>query len=269
MSLAAPPTGRWHWRRWVWIGAAGLLLHAAAVFWLGERDTPARPISAPRPFMRMAVDLSSARAVARAPMLADPTLFALPSWNGFSGGAWLKLDPAAPPPWGWTESPQWLPLDTNELGAFFVRFLATNKHGGAVMEEMLKPRSTTADILLLNDTPTTQSVVYFEGPLAQRPLATPLRAPSPAYPDVLTNSVVQVRVNQDGQVESAILLAGCGVKSVDARAVALARSARFRPLWAGRRTSVQDASSPATWGKLIFQWYTVLPPATNATALNL
>jgi hypothetical protein len=255
MSALARQSVGWSRRQWSWIVAGGLLVHAGLVFWLGEKSQPLAVVSAPAPLLAMVVT--------PLPELTDPALFALPSHDGFSGGAWLRLAPATPPPSGWTEPPAWLPLDTNELGAVFLRYVATNKHNGAFMEEMLKPRVSTADILLLNDTLMTQSVVRLEGPLAGRPLVAPLTLGNPAYPEVLAPTIVQLRVNADGLTESAILVGGCGLKQVDEEGLAVARRARFLPVPPAPDAATAQSTDSAQWGKMVFQWCTVPPAVTN------
>ena len=269
MSAVASEAGGWSRRRWRWIVTGGVAVHGALIFWLGERRHEPTPGPPPNVSFLLVVDGASSRAVGATPVLTDPTLFALPSHDGFSGAAWLALPPAEAPDSVWTEPPRYLPLDTNELGGFFTRVVATNKHSGQIMEDVLKPRATTADILLFHDPVMTQSVVRLEGLVAQRPLLAPLRAPNPPYPDVLPDTVVQLKVNADGHTESAILLAGCGAKNVDEQALAVAKSARFQPLWAMARVQPKDAANAMAWGRMVFQWFTVLPAATNNAELEM
>jgi TonB family protein len=257
MSLVSSATPGWTRRQWTWIILGGLLAHAVLVAWLGERAKPLGVVAAPEPYLKMVVEPGAIREVIASPRLSDPTLFALPSAGGFSGGSWLRFAPVQPARYEWTEPPRWLPLDTNELGTAFTRFVATNQHPGSAMEEILQPRLTTADILVLNDALMTQSVVSVEGPLAARPLAAPIRVSNPSYPDVLPETVVQVRVNPDGLTESVVLLEGCGVKSVDEQALTAARTARFQPGPAlSTRAGLPSREEP-TWGRLVFHWLTV------------
>ncbi len=269
MNTVASEAGGWSRRRWGGIVAGGVAVHAALIFWLGERQHEPTPRPPPNVSFLLVVDGAVSHALGATPGLTDPTLFALPSHDGFSGAAWLALPPAEVPDGTWTEPPRYLPLDTNELGGFFTRFVATNKHSGQIMEDMLKPRASTADILLFHDPVMTQSVVRLEGPVAQRPLLAPLCAPNPPYPDVLPDTVVQLKVNADGQTESAIVLAGCGAKSVDEQALAVAKSARFQPLWAVARDQPKDTANTLAWGKMVFQWFTLAPSATNNVEFEL
>jgi TonB family protein len=257
MSLAPSATSGWTRRQWTRIILVGLLAHAVLVAWLGERAKPLGVVTAPDPFLKMTVEPGAIHEVIASPRLSDPTLFALPSTGGFSGGSWLRLAPAQPVRYEWTEPPRWLPLDTNELGAAFTRFVATNRRPGSAMEEILQPRITTADILVLNDVLMTQSVVSVEGPLAARPLAAPIRVSNPAHPDVLPETVVQLRVNPDGLTESVLLLEGCGVKSVDEQALTAARAARFQPQPPFPAGASQPSRPEPSWGRLVFHWLTV------------
>ena len=99
----------------------------------------------------------------------------------------------------------------------------------------------------------TQSVFRIEGELAQR-----LTAPAPklgAWPvsgaKLLTNTVVQVAVNGNGDVLAARLLSRCGLAEADADAVTRTWGLRFRPV----------ADAPTIWGQIIFQWQTIFPTA--------
>ncbi|MBI5386885.1 MAG: TonB family protein [Verrucomicrobia bacterium] len=258
----------WSRRRWAWIIAGGVAVHCALLFWFGERAPPVGVVSAPEPLLKLAVDPASIRAVTAAPVLSDPTLFALPSQAGFSGLAWLRLDTRIPPPPGWSDPPQWLSVNTNDLGALFSTFTATNKHNGSVLDDLLKPRLTTADILLLPEPVATQSVVRIEGPLTQWPLAAPLRVTNPACADVLTNTVIHLKVDAGGRTESAILLGSCGHPVADNQALALAKAAAFQPKLSRSARASLAAAQPLLWGKMIFQWHTVLPAVTNVTALR-
>jgi TonB family protein len=257
----------WSRRRWFWSVASILLVQSALVFWLGERSRPVGVITSPEPLLRLMGNASPILPAVLSPPLGDPTLFALPSHQGFSGAAWLDASPDRPVPPLWAEPPPWLPPRTNELGADFLPLIATNKPNGSFLEAALGPPPSTADVLLLNDVVTTQSLVRIQGPLTNRPLAAPVAVPNPVHPDVLSDTVVQVRINPVGLSESAILVQSCGVKSVDELALAAARAARFLPAGKEPGEATSRPASPA-WGRMVFQWFTAPPLVTNVTALN-
>ena len=60
-------------------------------------------------------------------MLNDPTLFALPSIEGFAGPAWVEPPPLIVHRKEWTEPPRMLQLPVAELGAIFSQFMETNR----------------------------------------------------------------------------------------------------------------------------------------------
>ena len=268
MSAPGQDSAPWSRRRWFWFVAGILLAHAGLVFWLGERSQPVGVVTSPEPLLKLMANRPPAPSVALFPPLNDPTLFALPSHQGFSGAAWLDSSPAWPVPPVWAEPPRWLPPQTGELGADFLRFIATNKHNGSFMEVALDLPVSTADVLLFNDAVTTQSLVRIQGPLTNRPLTAPVTVRDPVYPDALSDTVIQVRVNQDGLNESAILVRGCGVKGVDESALAAVRAARFLPVAHSPGEDADRRPAFPAWGRMVFQWFTVPPPVTNVTALN-
>jgi len=102
----------------------------------------------------------------------------------------------------------------------------------------------------------TNSTLRVAGDLVNRRLLNPPQLQSWPALDLLTNTVVQVLVNAEGNVFSSTLLTLSGSKEADQNALDVARAARFEPL---RR------SSPAlTIGALIFEWHTA--PLANAAA---
>jgi TonB family protein len=251
---ASVPTNRRH-RRWIWILAAGLAIHVLLVCWLGERAQPLRTIQPPEPALKLLGNSAAIRHLLESPLVSDPTLFALPSGRGFSGTAWLRNPSPGGQSTDWSELPRWLPLATNELGAAFTDLMSSNKPPSTSLDDLFLPRSSTADILVLNDLLMTQSVVSVEGPLAQRLWVVPIRPFSPGYADVLTNTVLQVRLNPDGVPESVIVVEASGVKAVAPAAVAAVRAARADPA-----SPVALAATPSAnhnWGRVVFHWFTV------------
>ena len=267
MSAGSPEGKRWTPRQWAWIIGGGVLVHVLLIWFLGERAQPVGIAPSPDPWLRLAVDEASIKAVAVNSLLIDPTLFALPNPNGFSGGAWLRPERAELKESSWTEPPLYLPIDTNELGTIFLRFLETNRNTGSVLENILVAHSKSAEVLLVVDPAMTQSVVSVEGPLATRRLASPIQPSNPAYADVLPSTRVEVKVTWEGWPESTVLERSCGVKAVDEEALALAKSCRFKPE-AVQPSLVGSASQGLTWGTLVFQWLTVPPTLSNSASVK-
>jgi hypothetical protein len=91
--------------------------------------------------------------------------------------------------------------------------------------------------------------------------------PAPELPawhhnDVLTNTVVRVVINNEGQVFSAAIVATNGYKPADTYALQQARAARFRRVRGAQGSNPAGVEAPLTWGNIVFNWHT-LPP-TNA-----
>ncbi len=254
MSSASSQSGSWGFRWWaavIFISAAQLAL----LVWLGEKEG-ARPASAAPGAVLQVVDALSKERLA----LPDPTLFALPHREAFSGSAWLSVSNAQEiKPFVWTEPAEYLNLLPQQLAACcFSPEAASPPDISARLAEFPADLSLPAPSQkqLFPD----RSAVYVAGGLRGRPMRTRFELPSRPNPELLTNSVVQLLVDAEGAVLSAILLGpGCGLKEADDYAVSKAAVARFAPV----PHDPEDTSpfSGLTWGELVFQWHTL--PSTN------
>ena len=111
-----------------------------------------------------------------------------------------------------------------------------------------------------------RSTLRLEWDQAPQRLLTPLELSSQENPEILSNSVVRIVVEAEGRPASVALLSGSGSKAADQQALELANAARFEPL---NRNPAGTSPSPVaslTWGRMIFQWHTILPLNTNAPA---
>jgi hypothetical protein len=248
------PRRGWSKPLWFWSVLFLFLTHAAAVFWLAERREEQVPGVRPNPFFHIA----DARAVERLSgriVLRDPTLFALPHPRGFSAGASLGFKPALPSLTNWNAVPEWLPLNPENLGGGLAGYVATNRPSGEQLLASLRlpPR---VEVRIPDEPVTTATTVRVEGPLAaHRVLAQP-PLPSLANNDVV-RTIVEVLVNREGLVESAIVIREAGLKAADESALALAREFVFDLA----PESTETAGAPVV-GRLHFLWHVV--PMTNA-----
>lgn len=260
-SLRSP---RWTARRWAWALVLSLGIQVALLFYLGQR--PKRPPPPPGfgADISLAADPWSAEQLARLPTLSDPTLFALPSQHGFSGKAWLSFAPLAHEPAPWTEPPCWLGVSTQELGRVFSALLATNARAPLLVADKPMPRLVGADVPVPSLPLRSRSALRLTGDLAHRRLLAPLELPPWPHTDILSNSVVQALVDADGRVLTTTLRQGSGSAEADQHALRQATGARFEP-------SPRDASGAAqanlARGRLVFQWHTVPPAATNTPSM--
>jgi hypothetical protein len=242
----------------VFAGQVGLIL------WLGERGPVRSRPSRPSPTLRLAGGVSP-----EVLALQDPTLFALPHRQGFSGPAWLKVSPIPNRPSDWSEEPWTLPLCVTRLGALAGQQVQTNSLAPLRFPPALEPAWALPDPPPPPLSPE-QSRLRIEGDLAGCRLLTTLDLPSWQYNDVLTNTGVQMLVNADGRPVSAILLLRCGYKQADAHALAQARTARFE-VSAAAGQPWHPPSTPLAHlvrGLLLFDWHTVPLPQTNAPPIK-
>ena len=246
-------------RRWPIRWSATVLLMFAAqlalVVWLGQKE------------MRLPVPVTSGPVLQLAGQnsreflaLADPTLFALPHREGFSGHAWLSVTNREIRPFAWTEAPEFLEWHPDQL----TKALAAPADSRGF--ERAAQSSDFAPELLLTVPNERQSfparsTFVQTGGLEGRPVKTVLQLPSWPHAEVLSNSVVQLVVDAEGTALSAVLIgAGCGLKQADDYAVRQAAAVRFAPL--ARNPDDTSPLAGLAWGELVFYWHTL--PATNA-----
>ena len=244
--------GAWPLSRWLLLIALVLAAHVVLIFTFGAR----KPIK-PRAVTNVP-ELELAGNSGEWLTLNDPTLFALPSREGFAGPAWLEPPHVQFHRQEWTEPPRWLQLSPGELGASFSQFMQTNRFA-TFRFELKPPPQLTVPLVPLEPAFAEASTLRIEGDLARRPLLTSMKLPSWPYADIIAPSRVQVLLNAAGDVVSAVLLPPDNPDEVrdadaDQYALNLARAARFAP------------AAGVTVGQLIFDWRAIAPVATNAPA---
>jgi hypothetical protein len=247
----------WPAKRWWWLISLVFVTQLGLIFWLGR---PQRTVQVPNdvaPSLQLAGE-ETAKILA----LNDPTLFALPHLEGFSGEAWLTIPPQEFQPFEWSEPPHWLTLSQEKLGASFKEFAATNQLNDLPVFAHTQFQLKQPELVEPKLFPT-QSLLRLTGALAGRRLLVAPSLPSWTNAEILTNSVVQILVGADGlPVSTPTLLKppGSGPNEADLYALREARKARFEPL------SVRDPTDPMaglTLGQFIFEWYTLPVPVTN------
>jgi hypothetical protein len=245
-----PKERAWTRQRWALCIGIAYAAHVGFIFALGDR-TPVVPrtiVNAP------AMQFTAHRSERE--QLDDPTLFALPHRNGFAGAAWLRRPQIEFAPFRWTESPRLLALSGDQLGATFQQQLAPKGFKRLEVESLPPPEPTALPPRDRAFITARRSAASLGGEIAHRRwLNVPTALPSWPAADWLTNSVVQVWVDADGQILSpALLLPGSGSKEADQLAIKLARTARFTPV-PGSRARLNS-------GTLVFEWHTM--PQTNS-----
>jgi hypothetical protein len=255
-SASAEPRG-WSPGRW-WAAVAMIFgLQVGLMLWLEDRSpvVPRKPAAAP--VLRL-TDRPPGAGLA----LEDPTLFALPHPHSFSGQAWLRIrSPEFHAP-DLTVPVTNLLLVVEELGGGFATFVLTNPAPSFPTIVMPEPELRVPELVLAVP-PSIPSTLRLEGDLAKRRLLSTPTLPSWTCTDLLTNSIVQVLVDAQGNAVSAVLLPpGSGLKDADQLALDIARAARFE---AGSAfpTRVESPSPGLTIGTMVFQWQTLPVSASN------
>lgn len=254
---------RWSGRRWTLTVAAALVIQVGLLAWLGRgvrfQSTP--------PEIKTSIALVGdpwlAEQIQRLPLYRDPTLFALPNLQGFSGSAWLRFSPLENLPRDWAEPVRTLGLDPKQLARTFEPFTATDFSGPLLTVDRPILRITGTDAFVPNQPVAAGSEIVLEGPLAARPLLTPAELPSWQHRDILSNSVVQVSVMATGEPFSAVLLSGSGRIEADQAALDFATRARFSPLVETSATPSM-LEGPLVSGRMVFHWRTLPIAPTNS-----
>ena len=256
-GLAGPKPDREGWSRRKWLAVIAIIFaaHVAIIFALGEKKHVVPRAVTNVPSLKLADNSSEMLA------LDDPTLFALPHLEGFAGPALHNQTRIQVHRQDWTEPPRWLPLSAEKLGATFQQFMQTNHFGGYTNDLKSQPKLSAPPPV--EPVFAQNSTLQIIGGLARRGLLDKISLPSLQYNDVITPSVVQVLVDEAGNVVSAVLLPSensaeaAGRAAIgDTTALQIALKLRFAP------------SPQRTLGRLIFNWRTVPLPATNAPAAS-
>lgn len=253
------PSGSWPQRR-LWTTVAALVvMQAGLVFWLGERS-PVRPLETTSELEVLWWPAYAGELTA----LGDPTLFAWANPHGFSRAAWLEIPSLEYRPFEWTEPPRFLAIRPGQLGDMFRQSVQENAARPFEVTGKPEPQICLPEFDVASTSLPTQSIWHAQGDLAGRRLLSQFHLPSWPANDILSKSVVQVIVADDGQTQSATLLSGSGSKEADERALDLAKSAEWEPQRGPGQQRPPGGVGPLSWGQLIFSWHTVPQSATNA-----
>jgi hypothetical protein len=254
MHSPANPAHPWPRRRWFALIAVCFLAQLVLILVLGERRVS--PL-APMPFktgIHLLSDAWSLQQLAASSDMSDPSVFALPSPEGFSRAAWLTFKPVPDDFAETPDEPKWLRLEPARLGSDFAAYVATNTFSPIRIGDESMPHSPGLQPRASAELEFPKSELRIEGSLATRKLLTPIALPSWPHTDVLTNSVVHVLVDDaEGAALSSALISGSGSKEADRYALAAVKRLRFKPLQRGESV---------TSGTLHFRWHT-LPPSAN------
>lgn len=262
------PSSERGWSRARWLTVVGLLfgLQAVCAWRLSDRS----PSVVRHETRKLAVRLvppTISPDLAALLQLNSPTLFVLPSREGFSGRAWLDVRPLEFRSAGWSNPPQWLALEPEELLVDFERFGATNQpERAAVSDRLSRPQPSRMplgpEFQIQNATRIT-----ITGDVTLRELVTSLELPVFEHPGLLAPTVISALVDQRGRVFQVSLAPGGSSGSVPADQLAMERVRGLKFVVDPRISPSRDARDFELLRRtrITVHWSTKLSaPATNA-----
>ena len=240
--VSETPWSLWRWLCWLTVVFG---LHIGLFLGLGNH----KPI-ATRP-VKNAVTLQPVLGRSEALELQDPTVFAGPHIRGFAASTWLQLPNIPFPTFRWSDPPRLLALAAEQLGTLSLNQGQTHGKAARAVEVAPTPGATILPPLPPPPAPNNSSL-RLVGNLADRKLESiPAALPLQRAADSLTNTLVQVTVDEAGRVFSPVLLPpGSGSKEADQLALKTAVGMKFAPLGKTPRLTVAT---------LIFEWQMEAP----------
>jgi len=258
MAAASDDVRSWSPARWIATIAVVFGIQAAFFLWLGSHEK--HPTAAPVHPLNIQLP---ADPDATFPGVKNPTALIKPDDQNFSR-AWLTIPEMTHEPAEWSgQSNARLDRPTKPLLPEITALASNRSIAGFSVVEV--PRAEPQPIPLLPDADAMDSTITVGGDLATRPLVAPPEL-LPQYADAfLSNSVVHIDVDGEGNVfNPPVTLPGgfSGSTDTDDYARKVAKSLRFRPL--PRATRADSPAIPRlTEGTVVFHWRTRVPPVTN------
>jgi hypothetical protein len=262
MNSELPSWSRGQSLGWVFVVFTSQL---ALIFWLGDRN----PFHAQKETNGPALTLTGT-SKSELLALADPTLFALPHQQNFSGPAWLNASPTPRLPVDSIEpGDSTPPLALNGSGDDFGEFIATNRFNSFQHLSKPEPALTATPLSARAGLTSKSSLRQLEGLASRRLLSTvdlpswPVRTNAMKDPDMLASTVVQLVVNADGKPVSVALISSSGLQDADKFALQQSLGLRFEPVAGAGAETLTNPLAHLGWGQLSFDWLTVPLSGTN------
>jgi hypothetical protein len=252
MSASKTIPSGWSRGRFLLVAALLFAGQAGWVLLLGERPQPRPVAAAARMTLRLLETPLDEEKLTKHFFAGDPTVFPSSSPHGFANQAWPNDDTAALP----EPPPAFLAFAASWSGAVLKPDGLESRQTPFQFAGPPGPPPASAPDFPAAEASRPESFLLIEGALAGRQVDRPVVLPCWTNSSLVSNSVVQFGVNRAGQVISAVLLAGSGLKEADDAALARVNVLRFRPT---------GASAPEfAWDTAAFYWKTIEPPQKKA-----
>ncbi len=244
------PSG-WSHARFCMVVALLFAGQAGWVWLVGERPHSSTVPAPPRLGLRLLDAPLDNETWTQRVFAGDPAVFPSSSPHGFAEQAWRRL-PAHDDVVALEEpSPAFLDFAPEWAGARFTPSVLESPQSLFQLAGLPDAPSSGAPALPAAEASRPASFFRIEGALAERRRDPPAVLPAWTTTFVVTNSVVRFAVNRAGQVVSAVLLFGSGLKAADDTALATVNLLRFGP--------VGMNAAEFAWDTATFYWRTIPP----------
>ncbi len=236
------------WSERQWTGAV-VMLFLAQVFLLGvvaEREAAPPLVSLPGGGLEVAQWPAGVVEASRELGVRDPMLFAVPNDYGFSGEAWRMASKTPLPRLEWSEPMRWLSARSNWFGVGLqgpgLGLSSPRLAGG-----LRVPEGTRVEVSRL--ALARVSRLELDDGLVARGVESWPEVPVMSHTNLLQPTWVQVAVEPDGMVFSAVVLKSSGWDEADRQALTLVNGLRLK-----RESSGVDPVAERQWGSIVVRW---------------
>lgn len=268
MAIERPRDLFWSRERWFMTVTIVFAAQIIIVIWLGARDgVPVKSESTRFRTYQYTADVSDA--IKPLLDLMDPTMYSKAHVKGFSGDVWLKKQPIEHRSPGWTDKPQFLKFDEEQLLGDLEAYGETDPPQRRVVVAPAisgaRARAALSDALK----PVPKSLMEITGDVSEADLRSQPQLPVIEYDGVLEATRVGIMVDRRGRVFSANLAGRSGSPTADSHALRIVRSLQFE---------MAEGISPGTDNRdfssfrratVTVRWWTVPVPDAAASETEL
>lgn len=259
MSVAKDDRRGWTRRQWGVVVVCIALMQVGLILVLGERELiprdAATALGGPFRLVQWPGELEMAISELG---VTDPMLFAVPNPRSFSGEAWTLAQDHPAPSLGWGEGNRWLSGESNWFGRWS-NVVQAGVLGPRPMRARPVPMETAVEVQPLRVA--RHSRMELDAGLQARGIESSPELPTILHTNLLDATQVQISVEPDGRIFSAVVLRSCGWEGADQQALELTWQLRFTPT-----SSRLEPSAERQWGRVRFRWYTARPPVDAPAA---